>query len=86
MDIEYRKCNQYGSVQWTEVKVTHDNTTVNFDVSGSEQAQLIEHLLDTGFDLLPDMNSVFEYLKKKGYWGDIKEQIEEENAEEESAA
>lgn len=70
----------------TAVSVVHEGTTIELDslYEGTDSEDFAEHLIDVGFELLPNNEAIFNYLKKNGYWDDIKEQITyEEECEEE---
>lgn len=81
MEISTRDCAQYSSVAWTEVTAQHDNTKITFDVSGSEKQAFAEHLADTGFDMMPDLTAIVNYLKGRGCLDDIVDYARTEDEE-----
>lgn len=82
MEISTRECAQYSSVAWTEVTAQHDSTKITFDVRGSEKRELAEHLASVGFDLMPDVQSMVNFLRDHGHLDDIVDYADTEDEEE----
>lgn len=71
MEINTRDCAQWSNVAWTEVTAQHDATKITFDVRGNEKQAFAEHLAAVGFDLMPDVRSMVNFLKDHGHLDDI---------------
>lgn len=71
MEISTRDCAQYSSVAWTEVTAQHDGAKITFDVRGREKEALAENLASVGFELMPDVQTMVNFLKDHGHLDDI---------------